>query len=183
MSGWPLNGGSTIQCNRESQFFLFLTPAAPALLFLLMVVCPYLIEFWADSCKWNVGLLFGPLHALTWQKWFSMQSWLMMAGLITDWGNFFNLIATIDSKPSIIDWRSNHNLLVKNFFEDSLPASAFHCFRNDRNSWSSSKRWSERLLMFWRSLNSWIAQEVWASNSTVESRLLPSCPLLTRWLL
>ena len=45
MSGWPLNGGSTIHCNRESQFFLFLTPAAPALLFLLMVVCPYLIEF------------------------------------------------------------------------------------------------------------------------------------------
>ena len=48
----------------------------------------------------------------------------MMAGLITDWGNFFNLIATIDSKPSIIDLRSNHNLLVKHFFDDSLPASA-----------------------------------------------------------
>ena len=79
----------------------------PALLLRLIVVCPYLTVFWADSCNLHVGLLFCPLQALIWQKWFSTRSWLIMAGLITAWGYSFNLIETNAWKPNIIDCRSN----------------------------------------------------------------------------
>lgn len=99
----------------------------PALLFLLMTVCPNLMEFCVDSCWWLVGLLFCPLQALTWQKWFSTQSWFTMAGLITELGNFCILICTIDWNPKHIDCKSNQSLLDTNLLLSS-PHSSFQDF-------------------------------------------------------
>ena len=70
--------------------------------------------FCDDSCNLYVGLLFEPLHDLVWQKWFSTPSWLTSHCLITELGNFVNLIFTTDLKPWTIDWRSNQSLLEMN---------------------------------------------------------------------
>lgn len=140
IAGWgPLMWTIQIVLNYNDIIFLYVQfdflfkPAAPALLFLLIVVCPYRMEFWADSWRWYVGLLFCPLQARTWQKWFSTQSWLTIAGLIGAWGNFFNLIETIDKKPRIMDCKSKNNLFEKNFLADSSPASCYHSCKNIRN--------------------------------------------------
>lgn len=94
----------------------------PTLLFLLITVCPNRIEFCVDCCWLYVGLLFWPLQDLTWQKWFSTQSWLTMAGLMHECGKYWSFTFTRAWKPRHIDRISNHNLLE---IKDELSTELF----------------------------------------------------------
>lgn len=118
-------------CSSQASLFLLLMLFLfnPALLLQLIVVWPYLMEFWVASCCLNVGLLFCPLQDRTWQKWFSTQSWLIMAGLITDCGNFLSLYAVMARNPRIMDCMSNHNLDDRKWSFFSI-VSCLHSFMN-----------------------------------------------------
>ena len=70
----------------------------------------------------NAGLLFCPLQDLTWQKWFSTQSWFVIAGFTTEFGKRCSLNETNVLKPRHIDCISNQSfcelnkLWASNFF-------------------------------------------------------------------
>lgn len=153
----------------------------PALLFLLIVVCPYFIVFWATSWSLHVGLLFWSLQLLTWRKWFSTKSWFMMAGLITACGYSLSLMDAMAWKPRTIDCRSNQSLLEKKF--SNLPSVRdFHWVRKKRNcvkSWSLGSEINDNTNLSW---NSSITLDVCLSSSMLASTpsLPRPCPLVVR---
>lgn len=153
----------------------------PALLFGLIVVWPNLIEFCVNCCCRNVGLSFCPLQERTWQKWFSTQSWLMIAGFITELGNLVSLIATRACKPRHIDWRSNQSLLEINSFLFSL-VWASHCTINLWKASSFLSLPSAVLLMCNLSLNRLVISLVYCNIfiDELHVRLLPSFPVALR---
>ena len=157
-----------------------LTPGLPALLFRLIVVCPNLMEFCVDCCLRYVGLLFCPLHDLTWQKWFSTQSWLTNAGFITDEGNWVSFVATIALNPRHMHWISNQS-----FEETKLllfwEVSSLQSIINRRNSSNCCKRWSFVEVTGNLSLKNWIILEVWRNSETMPSTWEPSLLLASRY--
>ena len=131
--------------------------------------------FWAVSCNLHVGLLFCPLHDLTWQKWFSTTSWFMIAGLTTDWGNSVSLIETMDWKPRIIDCKSNHSFGEIIFLV--LPSVIdFHFSMKSKKCLRSLSLASSLLVIACLSPKSWI--DVCFSRSIVASTKVPSWPSL-----
>lgn len=114
--------------------------AVPVLPFLLTVVCPNIMEFCVPCVVWYVGLSFCPFAPLSWEKWFSTQSWFMIAGLTIDPGNRLNFVWTKEMNPWIIDWMSNHNFWDMN--SSPLVVSSFHVEKNRSAACSDCSRLS-----------------------------------------
>lgn len=142
-----------------------------------MVVCPYLMEFWADSCSCQVRLLFWPWHALTWQKWFSMTSWFTMAGFIMANGNDFSLMATSELKPSTMDCKSNHSFFSwEKTLWVYLPCPSIY-LGTKGIGWGLEDV-CYMLLITYFSLNSETTLDVCVRSSIVVSTKLPYWPLV-----
>lgn len=148
----------------------------------LIVVCPYRMEFCVCSCSRYVGFLFWPLHALTWQKWFSTTSWFISHDFMTDVGKAVNFIFTIALYPCIIDCMSNHSLSeIKRLGHPADDTSSFHSSRKDRKQSSFFILPSLRLEIAWRLVLNKSIKALECSNSLIVlSSWLPSLPVSTR---
>ena len=83
-------------------------------LFLLIVPCPNITEFWVPSTMRYVALSFWPFAPHNWLKWFSTLSWLIIASLMNAPGKRATFNFIMDMKPRIEDCWSNHDLSLKN---------------------------------------------------------------------
>ena len=134
------------------------------------------MEFCVACCWWYVGLLFCPLQALIWQKWFSTQSWFIRDGLITDCGNFPSFTAIMDMNPMHIDCRSNHSFEEIKCLPQSL-LSSYHLVKKIKKLFSLVSLGSLSDVMECLSVKSSTIWLVCFRSSTVESKLSPFCGL------
>ena len=123
-----------------------------------MISCASCIWFSANCCLpkyyWflsslgqsaYVGLSFCPFAARIWQKWFSTISWFNIHGLTTLPRKCSNFIYTNCKNPSIIEFRSNHNLSEINaFFAFAVRVSSYHLQKN-----GASHKWSNWMSFIW----------------------------------
>ena len=122
-----------------------------------------------------MGLSFCPLHDLTWQKWFSMQSWFTIAGFITECGNFNNFTLIIELKPRHIACKSKWSFADMKFLSGT---SALHFSMKERKSFKFLRRLSLTCLMLYLFEKRSITDDVCCRSVTAPSRNESSSPFL-----